>query len=256
VPLRAANARTLIEQSIGRGLRLPYGKRTAVAAVDRLNIVAHDKFQEIIDDANRADSPIRLTQLILEAPSTDDNKVSVQVTSTAMRLLGSNAMTGEYNRSSTSALYLGNSTAPLCVSKPDRRVAYVATQVISEYENKPYQVPTNNALLRPEVQREIVAEVTERLKPLQGSLIDDDNQTKTDLPEIIARTTEIIVQQTIEIPRILVVPKGDITTGFYAFTLDVSQLHLQPGNRRSLGKCYALMRNLPWRLKPAQRKLD
>ena len=27
VPLRAANARTLIEQSIGRGLRLPYGKR-------------------------------------------------------------------------------------------------------------------------------------------------------------------------------------------------------------------------------------
>ena len=29
VPLRAANARTLIEQSIGRGLRLPYGKRPA-----------------------------------------------------------------------------------------------------------------------------------------------------------------------------------------------------------------------------------
>lgn len=46
VPLRAANARTLIEQSIGRGLRLPYGKRTGVIAVDRLNIVAHDKFQE------------------------------------------------------------------------------------------------------------------------------------------------------------------------------------------------------------------
>jgi superfamily II DNA or RNA helicase len=53
VPLRAANARTLIEQSIGRGLRLPYGKRTGVAAVDRLNIVAHDKFQEIIDEALR-----------------------------------------------------------------------------------------------------------------------------------------------------------------------------------------------------------
>ena len=29
VPLRAANARILIEQSIGRGLRLPYGKRLA-----------------------------------------------------------------------------------------------------------------------------------------------------------------------------------------------------------------------------------
>ncbi len=39
VPLRAASARTLIEQSIGRGLRLPYGKRTGVEAVDTLSIV-------------------------------------------------------------------------------------------------------------------------------------------------------------------------------------------------------------------------
>jgi len=34
IPLRAANARTLVEQSIGRGLRLPYGKRTGVSIVD------------------------------------------------------------------------------------------------------------------------------------------------------------------------------------------------------------------------------
>ena len=88
VPLRAANARTLIEQSIGRGLRLPYGKRTGVAAVDRLNIVAHDKFQEIIDEANRGDSPIRLKQVILDAPSADDKKVSVQVESGATARLG------------------------------------------------------------------------------------------------------------------------------------------------------------------------
>jgi type III restriction enzyme len=88
VPLRAANARTLIEQSIGRGLRLPYGKRTGVAAVDRLNIVAHDKFQEIIDEANRGDSPIRLKQIILDAPSADDKKVSVQVGSNTMARLG------------------------------------------------------------------------------------------------------------------------------------------------------------------------
>jgi type III restriction enzyme len=44
VPLRTADSRTLVEQSIGRGLRLPYGKRTGVAAVDRLTIVAHDRF--------------------------------------------------------------------------------------------------------------------------------------------------------------------------------------------------------------------
>lgn len=65
VPLRAANARVLIEQSIGRGLRLPYGKRTGVAAVDTLNIIAHDKFQEIIEEAQRGDSPIRITALVI-----------------------------------------------------------------------------------------------------------------------------------------------------------------------------------------------
>lgn len=39
IPLRAANSRTLVEQSIGRGLRLPYGQRTGCDAVDRLNII-------------------------------------------------------------------------------------------------------------------------------------------------------------------------------------------------------------------------
>ena len=63
IPLRAANARILIEQSIGRGLRLPYGKRTGVNSVDRLNIVAHDKFQEIVDEAKKPDSAIRLQQV-------------------------------------------------------------------------------------------------------------------------------------------------------------------------------------------------
>ena len=55
VPLRAANSRTLVEQSIGRGLRLPYGKRVGIPAVDRLTIVSHDRFQEIIDHASEPD---------------------------------------------------------------------------------------------------------------------------------------------------------------------------------------------------------
>lgn len=59
VPLRTADSKTLVEQSIGRGLRLPYGRRTGVPAVDRLTIVAHDRFQEIVDEANKADSLLR-----------------------------------------------------------------------------------------------------------------------------------------------------------------------------------------------------
>ena len=64
VPLRAANAKTLVEQTIGRGLRLPYGKRTGVEPVDRLSIVAHDRFQEIVDEANKDDSVLRKLKFI------------------------------------------------------------------------------------------------------------------------------------------------------------------------------------------------
>lgn len=57
VPLRAANALTLIEQTIGRGLRLPFGgKRTGVEKVDMLSIMMHDKFQEVVDAAKDENS--------------------------------------------------------------------------------------------------------------------------------------------------------------------------------------------------------
>ena len=79
VPLRAANARTLIEQSIGRGLRLPYGRRTGVEAVDRLSIVAHDRFQEIVDEANNPENPLRLKQVILKAGGEDVPREAVVV---------------------------------------------------------------------------------------------------------------------------------------------------------------------------------
>lgn len=227
VPLRAANARTLIEQSIGRGLRLPYGKRTGVAPVDRLNIVAHDKFQEIIDEANRSDSPIRLKQVILDAPSAYDKKVSVQVSSRVMTRLGL-----------TETLELTSNlpeteTVPIFTTERERQAARVVMEVIGKYEIKSDLVPTSNALLTPEVQAVILAEVAERLKPVQGELHggDDKNTPVFDLSAVVSKTTETVVQQIIDIPRIAVVPTGDVTTGFRPFKLDVSQLHLQPGER-------------------------
>lgn len=74
VPLRASNALTLIEQTIGRGLRLPFGgKRTGVEKVDMLSIMMHDKFQEVVDAANDKSSilysigKIQLTRLDLNS---------------------------------------------------------------------------------------------------------------------------------------------------------------------------------------------
>lgn len=58
IPLRTSASETLTEQTIGRGLRLPYGKRTGNDKVDKLTIVAHDNFQRIIEEANKPDSII------------------------------------------------------------------------------------------------------------------------------------------------------------------------------------------------------
>lgn len=239
VPLRAANARTLIEQSIGRGLRLPYGKRTGVASVDRLNIVAHDKFQEIIDEANRGDSPIRLKQVILDAPSADDKKVSVQVEPGAAARLGLTeapiVVTGGAATDSEAEVPVPK---PVFTTEAEKKAARVVMDVIGKYEVKRDLVPTSSALLKPEVQKEILAEVAERLKPLQGELLAgvDESVPALDLSAVVAKTTEIVAQQTIDIPRIAVVPTGEVTTGFHAFKLDVSQLHLQPGQREIVGQ--------------------
>ncbi|MDP1559392.1 MAG: DEAD/DEAH box helicase family protein [Nitrosomonas sp.] len=238
VPLRAANARTLIEQSIGRGLRLPYGKRTGVAAVDRLNIVAHDKFQEIIDEANRGDSPIRLKQVILDAPSASDKKVSVQVGSGAMTQLGlTDAPVVADAPLSAGTPPTAPAPAPVFTTEAERQAARVVMEVIGKYEVRRDLVPTSSALLTPEVQSAILTEVTERLsllnRPMQGNLLAgvDDGQPKLDLSAVVAKTTEIVVQQNIDIPRIAVVPTGEVTTGFHPFKLDLAQLHLQPGER-------------------------
>lgn len=240
VPLRAANARTLIEQSIGRGLRLPYGKRTGVAAVDRLNIVAHDKFQEIIDEANRGDSPIRLKQIILDKPSTNDNKISVQVQSVAAVRLGL-VDTPIVQAESHAMVYASTTTNALqseFTTQVEKQAARMVMETIAKYEVKHDLVPFSNALLKSEVQKEILAELTERLKPLQSDLLEgvDAVVSAIDLPNLVTKATEIVVQHTINIPRIAVVPMGEVKTGFRPFMLDVSQLFLQPGKREIVGQ--------------------
>jgi type III restriction enzyme len=57
VPLRAANAPVLVEQTIGRGLRLPFsGERTGNEKVDKLTVVAHDNFNRVIAAAQDPNS--------------------------------------------------------------------------------------------------------------------------------------------------------------------------------------------------------
>ena len=213
VPLRAANACTLVEQSIGRGLRLPYGKRTGVKAVNWLHIVAHDKFQEIVDEANRGDSLLRLQRVILDVPAADGKKESVQVASNVEARLG---------------LVAADDVAPVFSGEAEKAAARITLEVIQEYETRRDLLPNSAALRQPEVQAAIAAEVAARLQPKQGELLPD---ATLDVAAVVATTAATVMQQTIDIPRISVVPTGEVTTGFHPFSLDTSGLHLQPGEQ-------------------------
>lgn len=227
VPLRAANARTLIEQSIGRGLRLPYGKRTGVEVVDRLNIIAHDRFQEIIDEANKGDSVLKLKQVILDAPSADDKKVSVQVYSGVETKLGLAETSSENTKQGISETNSSVDYQPVFKTETEKRIARKVMEAAAKYASRPSEAPTSQALLTVEIREKIVQEVQTALQPAQGELLVDE----LDIVEIVAKTTETMVNQTIDIPRITVVPSGEVSTGFHPFKLDLSSLNLQPSER-------------------------
>ena len=48
IPFRASISKTLIEQTIGRGLRLPFGELTGVEELDSLDIISHDNFARVV----------------------------------------------------------------------------------------------------------------------------------------------------------------------------------------------------------------
>ena len=48
VGLRALASQTLTEQILGRGLRLPFGARTGISAIDQVDLVAHESYKELL----------------------------------------------------------------------------------------------------------------------------------------------------------------------------------------------------------------
>lgn len=64
VPLRTASSKILREQMVGRGLRLPYGERTGDRDVDAVMLTAHDKFNDILAEAQKGDSIFKAGNVI------------------------------------------------------------------------------------------------------------------------------------------------------------------------------------------------
>jgi type III restriction enzyme len=223
VPLRTANSRTLVEQSIGRGLRLPYGKRTGVAAVDRLTIISHDKFQEIIDHANDPNSIIRAGVVIGRDIPDTKSKIVVIESNIAQQLgiqsVGVGAGTTKQ-------------TQPTLFAKPEeQKAAQVTYQVLKQFE----RLPSSTDLRKPEVQEKIVEQVKAAIAAQGGTQQEFEQfKEKVDLAAVVKKTVDLHIDLSIDIPRIIVVPTGEVTSGFKDFDLDVTGIRLQPVKQRVL----------------------
>ncbi len=232
VPLRAANSEILIKQSIGRGLRLPYGKRTGINIVDRLNIVAHDKFQEIVEEAKRPESEIRLKQIILNPEDLQERTKTVVSQSKLAQKLG---ITTEPNIEQDINLLetetQDNQTSTF-ESLVEQQIANLTYQEIQKLENHPEKVPTTAYLSSPKIQALVKEAVAREYQPEQLEI--EGITTPPNIEAIVAKTTNLVIQQTIDIPKILIVPKGEVKSGFRSFALDVTGFNYPVPSKQEL----------------------
>lgn len=232
VPLRAANSATLVEQSIGRGLRLPYGRRMGVTAVDRLTIVAHDKFDAIINEANKPNSIIRSVVRIGKDVALVGKK-AVTVSTTAIEdLIGR----PEVKTLPDLQFELEIQHQPTLKTKEEQVVVNLIIQAIKENERRVSEVPNLESLIKPGIQESIAKQVTDAYEATYQSKQAEFEITSTQ-PNIAAIVKESLTKYialTIGIPRISVRPKGEVRTGFNDFELDVSAINQQPVDQNIL----------------------
>lgn len=219
VPLRASASDILTEQTLGRGLRLPYGIRTGDEAIDTLTVIAHDRFDDVIRKAKEPGS------ILLKAVEIDsagnvwrDGAVELVAPSFVETMVtgGSMAQHGELGESEQ---------APYLFATPEAQsYATVTYQVIRQMER---ELPNLEQLRTPEVQTKIAKRVEELMRPVQGTLyvIVD----KPDVAKIVEAVAGSVADNTIEIPQIVVLPTSDVTFSFRDFDLaDLDTIAPQP----------------------------
>ena len=214
VPLRASASDILTEQTLGRGLRLPYGTRTGDEAIDTLTVIAHDRFDEVIKRAKEPGS-ILLKAVEIDAAGNvwRDGAVELVARSIIETMATGHGQLGERPQS-----------AFLFDTPEAQTVATVTYQVIRQMERE----LLNLAQLRsPEVQTKIAQRVEALMKPVQGAL--EGILTKPDVAKIVDAVTAGVADNTIEIPQIVVLPTSDVTFCFQAFDLaDLDTIAPQP----------------------------
>ncbi|MGA6115477.1 DEAD/DEAH box helicase [Agrobacterium radiobacter] len=209
VPLRASASDILTEQTLGRGLRLPYGQRTGVEAVDRLTVIAHDRFDDVIKAARDPHSLISIRKTIIVGGNGDVSDVGAQIVTAPSNV--ETMLTGG------SGSFEESEQKPYVFETPEEReVARVTWEVIErEFERK---ITTGiDKLETPEVQAEITRIVKEVMTPEQGTF--ETFERKTDVAATVAKVTRQLVMHTISIPEIVVLPTSEVNFGFHDFDL-------------------------------------
>ena len=216
VPLRTSASRTLTEQTIGRGLRLPYGKHTGDDAVDTLTIVQHDKFQDIVDEANKPDSIIRLQNIIVLDDAGEPVRKEIITPVSQMEQVIADKKAAAEN-----------------LPPEAKEKAYI--QIKQDEFILPY---LNQVALKSDTfNKEAIAsrEVIETFKDtLQQKLEGEGNLFAAQMAKEAAARYETIANQfidnTIAIPRLSIVPSGKTRLVFRDFDLDTSKMNFQPGS--------------------------
>jgi type III restriction enzyme len=224
IPLRTAASTTLREQTIGRGLRLPYGHRTGNDKVDKLTIVAHDKFQEIVDAANKPDSIIRLENIIeIDTQDINQRKEVVSTVSTVQAQINE-----QQKQIDTISDSVAKQKAQLSLD--------VKKSIINILPEVNYSVKKASDLTKSEIKQIVVAKFTERLEhePYMGGLF--KAEMIKEVETAYEATVQEFVQNIIEIPRIMIQQSTDVETGFTDFQLDTQHLNYQPVSEEILIK--------------------
>ncbi len=142
IPLRASDAAILIEQTIGRGLRLPYGgQRTGNKDVDTLTVIAHDNFQRVIEEAHNGNSVLqRVSYIELDERDERDQDSKVEITTTITDVLFNQRIRQARNeaekKEETNLMYAGKAVQLALVSFAAEDVAAFSDLEKEEYRKK------------------------------------------------------------------------------------------------------------------------
>lgn len=214
VPLRTSASAILTEQTLGRGLRLPFGRRTGVEAVDRLTVVAHEEFDKVVAAARDPGSLIRKGITVgTGGDVSPEAPVVIDTPSWAEAVLTGTVTTA-------GPVVEGFSEAPQSAyvfdTQAEREAAGLVLRVIGDRFERTSRGGVAD-LQTPEVQAAIARQVTDAMAPAQGTL--PGTAPAIDLARVIAKVADTLVELTISIPQIVVVPTNDVTFGYHDFDL-------------------------------------